>query len=535
MSTVLRQPLQATQPVRLPGDFLGTRRVSNWTGGYNRRKLEDYYGQANVPPMFWDAQNINWWDKEGAFFLCSAFFNIGAQDSDDKEYLFFQFNNALYRFPTANLDATKAQKISSAAGAPSWGALGASYPGAAVKGGVIWRNQLVLAEGGVGANALRVMSAADAWSLIAAAAPAPTTAAALQVGISPDDRLLCWFDSNGLFAWDGTNWTKIFPTAAANIAVDPFCDLIFRGSGSTIFVTRDSAGKSTLYEYFIEPTGTGFRVWMSETGMRVWPQGAEVYDNATFLVGRLGNAGNIGFFIRKEYLGAPEILDLLDTNEATDGLAGQDWSWRCIRAVGDALWIGGSSREDRDAALWRYFVDESGQVLGPGPVIDGISGPIYSIGVIPAQGGIGSERIHVAVTRATYYKDADGGTDPTKDAPAGFIQNPDIDYGTDDREKVGRVAQIFLRQKSLGGTVDMKYRVDPSMQSDPWRSLGQAIQAKLTEKEFPHDNELAALYGTAFRSLQTRIELARATSGIVRDVIDTFLVDVAENRALGSR
>ena len=528
----LKQPLATSQPVRLPGDFLGVRRISDVSGGYNRRTLEDYYGQADVPPMFWDAQNINWYERPGHFFLCSRCVLIDSLDADDKEYLTYTFKAAVYRFPTANMAAAKVQKISSAVGTPTWAALANIYPGAtAIRNAVDWRDTLVIASG---ENLLRVMSATETWTTISAPA-AVGAALAGQVGIGPDDYLLCWWESNGMYKWDGTNWTKVYPTVAGIAPADPFCDLIARGTGSTLFFTRDSSSRTTMYEYFIEPQGTGITNWFSEGGLRVWPQGADVYDDATFLVGRLGAAGNTGFFMRKEYRQAPELLDILDSTGYTAGLDNADWSFRCIKAIGDALWVGGSSREDRDACLYRYFVDESGQVIGPTAVIDGVAGPIYSIGIIPpaVSGSTGTERLHLSVVRGTYYKDADGGSDPTTDAASGHIQFPDIDYGTDDREKVGRLYQVYVSEKSTGGVIDLKYRVNPKSEEEatnPWRTAGQATVQGLASKQFPNDNAALNKYGTAFRRIQLRVDLTRATSGTVRDVIDMVLVDSAEMR-----
>jgi len=532
MPHALRESLKTSQPVRIPGDQLGTRRVTNFTGGYNRRTLEQWYGQGDVPPQWWDAQNIAWYDKEGVFHLCARTVLIDTLDVSDLEYLLYSFRGAVYRLPTANFSAAKFQKIASAVGTPTWGALTNIYPGAiAIRNAVDWRDTLVIASG---ENLLRVMSGTETWTTIAA--PAAVGAAfAGQIGIGPDDNLICWWESNGLYRWDGTTWTKVFPTVSATIAADPFCDLIHRGAGSTVFFTRDSTSRTTLYEYFIEPQGTGFTTWFAEPNLRVWPHGADVFDDATYIVGRQGAAGNIGVFMRKEYRQPPEILDNLDTTDYTEGLDNLDWSFRSLKAVGDALWIGGSSRVDRKAALYRYFVDENGQVIGPTAVISSVNGPIYDIGIIPPaiSGATGNERLHLSMAMGTYYKDADGGSDPTLDADTGFLQLPNIDFGTDDREKVGRILQVYLSEKSTGGTVDLQYRVNPKSESvtlAPWRSVGQATAQGLKSFTLPNDNAAQNLYGTGFRTIQIRVVLTRATSGTVRDVVDSVLVDVAEMR-----
>jgi len=532
MPHALKEASKTSQPVRIPGDQLGTRRVTNFTGGYNRRVLELWYGQGDVPPQWWDGQNIAWYEKEGVFHLCARSVLIGSLDASDLEYLLYSFRQAVYRLPTANFAAANFQKISSPTGTPTWAALTNIYPGAiATRNAVDWRDQLVVASG---ENLLRVMSVTETWTTIAAPA-AVGAALAGQVGIGPDDNLICWWESNGMYRWDGTAWTKVFPTVSATIAADPFCDLIIRGAGSTLFVTRDSTSRATLYEYFIEPQGTGFTSWFSEPNLRVWPHGADVYDDATFIVGRQGAAGNTGVFMRKEYRQPPEVLDVLDTTGYTDGQDSLDWAFRSVKAVGDALWLGGSSRIDRKAALYRYFVDENGQVIGPTAVLSDVDGPLYDIGIIPpaVSGATGNERLHFSVARGTYYKDADGGVDPTTDATSGFLQLPNIDFGTDDREKVGRILQVYLSERSTGGVVDLQYRVNPkseSVTSNPWRSAGQATVQGLTTFTLANDNAAQNLYGTGFRTLQLRVVLSRATSGTVRDVVDSVLVDVAEMR-----
>ena len=111
MPHALRESLKTSQPVRIPGDQLGTRRVTNFTGGYNRRTLEQWYGQGDVPPQWWDAQNIAWYDKEGVFHLCARAVLIDTLDVSDLEYLLYSFRSAVYRLPTANFAAAKLSLI----------------------------------------------------------------------------------------------------------------------------------------------------------------------------------------------------------------------------------------------------------------------------------------------------------------------------------------------------------------------------------------------------------------------------------------
>jgi len=144
-----------------------------------------------------------------------------------------------------------------------------------------------------------------------------------------------------------------------------------------------------------------------------------------------------------------------------------------------------------------------------------------------------TERLHASVANATYYKDRDNGTDPTLDAASGYIQLPDIDYGTDDKAKLGRLIEAYLNTKSTGGTVEIQYRVDPQTESAPWLSLGFCAAQGASPFDFPHDNESQHKYGVSFRRLQIRIRFNRATSGTLRDVLASIAWDIAQIGPLG--
>jgi hypothetical protein len=275
---------------------------------------------------------------------------------------------------------------------------------------------------------------------------------------------------------------------------------------------------------------------MEEPGFRVWPQSGDVYQGDVFYVGKLGSHNNMGAFFHKPTLQPPEILEILDTNYGTAGQKGLDWSFRCLRAVGDSIWIGGSSREDHDAALYRFFIDpDSGlPALMPTSVIDGVVGPIYSIGILPpgATGSATTERLHLAVTKRTYYRDRDNDVDPTKDADTGYIQFPDIDLGIEDHIKVFNFIDVDVKEKSQGGSIEVQYRVDPAAldaASSPWQSA-EIIDTVAGNAHIlmPDDDPLRQLYGKRCRRLQTRLVFKRATSGAVRDVVDTVVANCAQ-------
>lgn len=527
-ASIGRQPVPLSIPLREPNDFPGTVRISSWSAGYNKRRLQETFRAAVISPQFWDSQNMDVWSREGSFQLARGLALIELEAAD-REYLLYPFNNALYRLPTANFTAASVKKLTSATGAPAWAALTNIYPGAVTpRNAAIWRDQWVIASA---ENLIRVSSKTEVWSTIAP--PAAVTANCVQVGIGPDDRLLSFWEGVGLYAWDGAAHTKIFPpstSGAGNLAAAPYCDLILRGAGSTIFVLRDSSDVSFVWEYAIEPTGVALEMWLEEPGLRFWPQGGDVYENAVYLVARAGAEDNLGILFRKEKLAPLEPIDYLDTNYATAGQKGLDWAWRCLRVVGGSLLLGGSSREDHRAALFRYFVDQNGQVMMPGAVIpDVVAGPIYSIGILPysATGAATSYRVHISTNSRTYYKDRDDDATPTSDSATGIIQMSDIDYGTEDKEKVGKYVEITLKKKSTGGTVEVQYRVDPEDPTTPWSSLGFATLQGTKRLPFPNDNLAQGKAGTRFQVLQLRVVLTRATSGTVRDVVSTIAVDVA--------
>jgi len=532
-----QQGLRGIQPLREPGDFRGTARMTDWSAGFNVLRLQDFPFAVVSTPGFWDARNVDWYSVPGTFRLCAQTLAIAAAEASDHEYLLYAFQNALYRIPTANFDATLFQKFTSAlASPPVPTALANVYPGAvAPRGAVVWRDQLIVASGDAVA---RVMSAAEVWTTIAppAGVVGPVSG---QAGIYQDDRLLVWWEGTaqaGLYAWEGTAWAKIYPTAGTTPTASAMtCDAIIRGAGSTLLFLRDQTGMTTLVEIAQLSTGTQFQTWLEEPGMRVWPQCGDTYQGDVWFVARLGNHNNAGAFFHKVALAAPEIIEILDTNFATAAQKGLDWSWRCARTVGDSMWIGGSSRENHDAALYRFFIDtDSGQpAFGPTSVVDTIVGPIYSIGILPpgATGATTTERLHLSVTKNIYYRDRDNDVNPLLDAPSGYIQFSDIDLGIEDHIKVWNFIDCDLLQKSAGGTVEVQYRLDPApldSASSPWRSAGFAISAGNKHILMPDDNPAKQLYGTRCRKLQLRIVIQRATSGAVRDTIDTVVANCGQ-------
>ena len=533
-------PVPLRVQARQPGDLAGTLRFTDLRGGFDKRLAQEFY-REELEPMCFDAQNIDMWSRIGEWFLCPRAIQIGATEGADHEYLEATFKAAVYKLPTLTGVAADIQKTTQPTGAPSYGAIATAYPGTLpFYGYVVWKDQLVLASGEVGANALRVMSATEVWSVIAAAAPAPTTSEAIQVGIGPDDKLLVWFKNQGLYSYDGAAWLKVFPTVAGSAPVEGvFCDMIRRGTGSTIFVTRDSSDICILYEYSIEAQGPLFIAHLEENGMRIWHDGMDVYNGAAWIVARLGSRGNRGIVFRKEKLAGLQPIFTFDTNlqgaYANEG-RGLDWAARCIRAFGDVLYIGASSREDHSAAFYRISEDDNGVIIHPATVATGIEGPIYSMAVLPssAAGAFGTERMFFSTASRLWYKDRDDGPDPTLDADTGFVQFPDITYGAEDRLKTMRFIEGVLKTKSTGGTVELQYRIDPPTPSTAWSSFGFFGASGTTRITMTHDNEAGGVFGKNWKVLQLRMRFTRATSGTVRDRVDTMSVDVVQIRPPGT-
>lgn len=514
-------------PARTPLDSGLTVRYTDWSGGFDHSVAQDIFRQLEIDPAYYEGQNIDCFSEPSTARLCPAWNRIGTADTLDYEFLFYAFNNALYRFPTANFDATKIAKITSATGTPSWSAI-AGYPGTtAIRNAVVWRNQTVIAEGGQGANALRTLSTADAWGVIAAAAPAPTTSAAGQVGIAQDDRLLCWFESQGLFAYDGSAWTKVFPPATnPGVATDKYCDLIVRGIGSTIFVTRDDAGTSTVWEWIVEPAGQAIHAWLREPGLRFWPQGGDTYADAVWLVARLGQHENRGVLWFKEKGQPPEEVQVIFSNGATAGQDTLDWALRSLLSVGDVMYVGGSSRQDHNACLYWMELDSDGALLHPTSVISAVAGPLYSIGMLPygATGTTTSDRVHASAFQGTFYKDEFDNEAVTADATVGFLQLPDFDLGIPDNDKIAHFIEVVMRERSLNAQgVEVQYRLDPSDPTDGWTLLGfiNPSPERFTHLDFPHDDTSTGKYGKRCRVLQVRLVFNVPTTGTARDVVDS--------------
>ena len=534
-------PLQI-QP-RQPSDLAGTIRFSDLSGGAFKARAQEFY-REQLEPMCFDAQNIDMWSRPGQWFLCPKI-NTISTDAADREYMLATFNGAVYKLPRANAAAADIKKVAQAAGAPVEAAIANAYPGTLpLKDWVVWKNQLVLASGEQGANALRVMAAAETWTSIAAVAPAPTTANALAVGIGPDDKLLVWFDQQGLFSYDGAAWLKVWPTNAATGPVEGTCDFIARAVGSTLFAVRDAQDVGNLYEYSIESTGSLFIAHFADgvDGLRFWREGLDVYNGAAWIGGRLGGRSNRGILFRKEKLAAPEPVLILDTNLqgglANDG-RGLDWAIRAVKSMGDMIWLGASSRQDHSLALFRVSEDENGMIVHPASCRPDLAGPVYAIATLPQAVLAGNERLYLSGPSRFFYKDRDDGSDPTADADEGWVQMPDVDYGAEDRSKTGRFAEASLLEKGTGATDEVQYRVDPPTPSSPWTTLGQVNSVTSpttppTRLRFPHDNEAQGRYGTSFRKLQPRVHMTRATSGTTRSRMDTLAIDVVAMRPPGS-
>ncbi len=463
-------PLPGQVPLRDPVDFGGTVRWTDWSGGYDLPNLQLAFGYLYISPRYWDGQNIDAWSLPGKFRLCSRWKQIGSTSDLDYEYLFYPFSVAIYKFPTANFDATKVEATNAATGTPSWTALAHAYPGAtAVRNAVVWRDKLYIASG---ENLVRIMDSTETFTTLAAPG-AVGGALAGQIGVAQDDRLLVWWESNGLYAYDGTGWVKIFPTNATAPA-QPYCDAICRATGSVLFVTRDSSGISTVYEYAVEPTGTYLSAWLQDAGLRFWPQSFETFQDTTYFVCRMGADQNVGVLFEKAYRQAPNDVAYLDTNYSTPDQKGLDWAWRSLLSVGSALLAGGSSRYDHNATMYHIETDTDGTLIHPSAVMAGLAGPIYSMAVLPygTTGASTTGRVFASAGKSTWYKDADGMGDPTADDnTTGFIENSAADLGMPDHFKIAALGSLDVLDKSDDGGISFQYRVDPPTPADSWTVL----------------------------------------------------------------
>lgn len=532
------QPLQV--PIREFGDLRNTVRVKHLSAGFDMAVLQQAFGILQAQPGYFDAQNIDPISHPGFFQLAPAWTQIDT-DAADKQYLLYAFNNAVYRCPTANFDAAKFQKATQATGTPSWSAPAHAFPGSnAIRNAVVWQDQLVIAAGD---TVLHVMSTAEAWSTIAA--PGGVTApVAGQVGVGQQDKIECWWEGSagaGLWEYNGSTWTAIFPPTGVTLPVMPQCSLIYSGPGSLLFATYDATGRTQLYEYLILSTGTAIAVQIpAEIGLTFWPQAAATLGGQVYIGGRLGGQQNAGVLYGKATGSAPQVVFLMDTNYGTDSQKGLDWGIRCMLQSADMIHMGSSSRYDHRFANYRLELDDSGsEVIHPGSVSTSIDGPVYSLAMLPSAvaGASSGERLFASVAGATYYRDALNGSDPTKDAASGFLQYPDFDLGSPSHTHVWARALLALAKRAQGSSLYVDYRVDPRALSDAWMTLpapsaGYVLGAN--KVSFPDDNAAQRLRGTAARVLQVRVRLTAATGGADRDLIDSLALRWARVRALGS-
>src|SRR3990167_2580443 len=511
-------------PVREPADFRFTVRQSNWQGGYNRL----YYQIINAltEPRFWDSFNIDT-SRDGDFSL-APLFEIVQTDASDKKPLLRSFNSSLYR-----LEGVSTPAVQKTSDGTTWNTVSmTSGPTTAIRGAVVWRNNLVVAAN---SNTIYNLDSSDTWTSLTA--PTGITEVCDMVGISPDDRLLAWFNGKGLYQTEvqapaAGDWDKVCP--AVGDPDEAQCDLIDGSTGTGIIATSDAKG-SSLHEYFTAEgaaTAASMVTWIHEDDTFFYV--SKFYSSASYLGSKKGQGGGRetngqGLLWRKER-GAKPIL----VQEIGDGIRGavasDDFGIKALVNDGTNLWVGAPSRAENFSdvkgipCVYWYNVDQQGvESISPNSALDvspgNVAGPVYDAAIINGE---------VVITTGT-------GTwkrSKTKYSSQGKLDSSLYDLRSPDHEKAWRFTELLVEDATSTETVTFYYRTGTLAGS--WLG-GTAVAASGAHKiVFPDDNASQAEYKLNARQLQTQIKLARGATETLSPRVTSLAVDAAQIRAVGS-
>lgn len=510
-------------PVREPADYRFTVRQSNWLGGYNRL----YYQVVNAltEPRFWDSFNVDT-SIEGEFMLAKLFERVQT-DATDKKPLFAKFNGKIYR-----LDGVTTPAVSSTSDGTTWASISmASGPTTAIRGWAVWRNNLIVAASH---NSIYQLTSGDVWSALTP--PTGITAVCDMVGISPDDRLLAWFNGKGLYQTEvaapaGGDWDKVWP--AVGDPSEATCDMMDGTTGTVLIATRDSAG-SSLHEYFTAEgaaSAASMVTWLTEPDTFFYT--TAFYSQAAYIGAKKGQGGGTdtngnGLLWRKER-GLRPIL----VQEIGDGIRGAlaslDFGIRALVSDGTHLWIGAPSRAaDFDGivgvpCVYWYNVDTMGvESISPNSAIEtspgDVADKVYDIAVIGGE-------ILISTSTGTWKRSK------TKYATQGYLDSSIFDLRSPDHSKAWRFTELLVEDATSAESVTFKYRVGTLAGS--WLG-GTSVTASGAHKiAFPNDDAANARYKLNSRQLQTQLTLARGATTTLTPRVTSMAVDAAQIRPVG--
>lgn len=510
-------PIQV--PVREPADPKFTVRQSDWSGGYNRI----YYQIPGEPtePRFWDAFNIES-GKEGEIELAPLFERVQS-DASDKKPLLTEFNGAIYR-----LEGVTTPAVQKSTDGTTWTSVGmTSGPTLAIRGSTVWRKELYVAAN---SNTIFKLSTGDVWSSVAA--PAGVTQVCDMVGVTPDDKLFAWFNTKGLYGWDGSAWSaKLWPLN--NDPDEPTCDVLDGSTGATLVATSDDKG-SSFHEYFSAEgaaTAASMVTWLQERDSFFYV--VRFYKDAAYIGSKKGlgggpNTNGNGLLYRKERGTKPLLVQTFG-----DGIRGavatRDFGIRGFTSDGITLWVGAPSRKENFSSVvgipcvYRYEIDEEGlESVSPNSSIDvspgNIADKVYSAATIGGE-------ILITTSTGTWKRSK------TKKAAIGDLDTSIYDLRAPDHDKTWRFKEIILEDATSTEKASVFYRTGTF--TGAFIGGTQVSSSGAKKIAFPDDNPAQSKYKLTSRQLQGRIRLERGADDTKTPRVTSFAVDAAQIRPVG--
>lgn len=511
-------------PVREPADFRFTVRQSSWDGGYNRL----YYQIINqlTEPRFWDSFNTTT-EVEGEIGLAFLFERVQT-DGSDKKPILASFNSKLYR-----LEGVTTPAVQKSTDGISWSSVAmTSGPTTAITNYSVWRNFLFVTAG---VNNPYRLDSSDVWTSITP--PTGVTQVADAVTVSPDDKLLAWFNGKGLYATSvnppaAGDWAKVWP--ASTDPDEPTCSVLDGSTGTVIICTQDNVG-SSLHEYFTaEGAASAGSVvtWMKERDVFFYV--IRYYDNAAYVGGKKGIGGGTatvgqGLTWRKERGVAPKLVQ-----EFGDGIRGKlptlDFGVRAMVSTGKQMWIGAPSRAPSMTAVvgvpgvYRYEVTQQGvENISPDSMIEtspgAIADKVYSAEQI---GGA----VLITTSTGTWRRS------PTNRVLSGYLESAIYDLRSPDHLKAWRFIELLVEDASPTESIAVYYRDGTIVGS--WLGGTTAIAAGAKKIPFSDDNIALQHFKHSSRQIQTRIQLARGSDATKQPRVTSIAVDAAQIRPVGS-
>jgi hypothetical protein len=515
-------PRYMAYPTRESADYKLSIRQPDWSGGWNRLYYQSPIPYQFTEPRFWDAFNVET-AIEGEIRLAPLFERVQADGSDVLPDVVL-FNNAAYKLPNS---ATPV--VMKTTDGVTWNNVSmASGPTTAIRGSTSWRNFLFVAAT---SNTIYRLDTSDVWTAITP--PTGVVANADMVGVSPDDKLMAWFNGKGLYQTSvnppaASDWSKVWPPSTD--PDEPQCDLLDGSTGTVIIATSDSRG-SSLHEYFTAEgaaTAASMVTWINVPRASFYR--VRLYDDAAYIGAKIGvspgaTQNGQGILYRKERGAKPTPVQ-----EFGDGIRGQkpslDFGVRALVADDSYLWIGAPSRAANLSGtvgvpcVYRYTVDDTGvESVGPDSATDtapgNAAGKVY--GAVILNGDV------IIATSTGMWKRS-----PTKKSLQGYLDSSIYDLRAPDHTKIFRFTELQIEDASATETVAAFYRTGTITGS--WLG-GTTVTASGPKKiNFPDDDPTQGKYRLSARQLQAHFVLSRGADPLKMPRLMSMAIDTAQIR-----